>query len=362
MIPIEKQRKTIVAISEAIPDGKDQSSLNRFLTKGKWEAERVNTARIRVFIGNTPGYLVIDDTLNTHEGRKMEGTGSFKNHCNNEYVWAHQVVNTIHVTEEMAIEPVYPVVYLKPEDAEKLGMKFQTKIDIAREKLKWANQLLNLKGVLFDSWYLSKDIIKDCQQLQLHWYSELKSNRLVWHPRGGWQHVSKFACQYPRKEFNERETLDNLPSYTHFAEEDVYLKKGFHIKLVILWNGKNGSKAEYKYLATDDLKIDGSEFIFLWRLRWCIEEFHRDGKENLGLDEYQMRKIRGVVIHLLLVYLGYSFLNWFLHHSEKFFGEVLRTIGQTSRSLKEGLMYRLAWLRRRFKKRSCSQTHNTCSA
>jgi hypothetical protein len=41
-----------------------------------------------------------------------------------------------------------------------------------------------------------------------------------------------------------------------------------------------------------------------YMLRWSIEGFHRDAKQSLGLDDYQVRKINGVKRHISMVFLA----------------------------------------------------------
>jgi hypothetical protein len=44
-------------------------------------------------------------------------------------------------------------------------------------------------------------------------------------------------------------------------------------------------------------------------MRWPIESFHRDAKQRLGLEDYQVRKIKGVKRHIAMVFFAYVLLQ-----------------------------------------------------
>ena len=50
------------------------------------------------------------------------------------------------------------------------------------------------------------------------------------------------------------------------------------------------------------------ELVSWAQLRWCVEQFHRDIKQNLGADEYQGRTWKGVPHHLAVVILAHAFV------------------------------------------------------
>jgi len=50
------------------------------------------------------------------------------------------------------------------------------------------------------------------------------------------------------------------------------------------------------------------ELVSWAQVRWCVEQFHRDIKQNLGADEYQGRTWKGVHHHLAVVMLAHAFV------------------------------------------------------
>src|SRR5436309_1874390 len=100
-------------------------------------------------------------------------------------------------------------------------------------------------------------------------------------------------------------------------------------------------------LVTNRITWEVSRIVRVYRYRWTgTETFHRDGKQQLGLGDCQLRDVQGQTRHMYLVMLAYSLLvgelkqgrakEWALHR--------LMTIGEACRGMaKEALRTTLAW-------------------
>ena len=98
---------------------------------------------------------------------------------------------------------------------------------------------------------------------------------------------------------------------------------------------------------TNRITWEVSRIVRVYRHRWTgTETFHRDGKQQLGLGDCQLRDVQGQTRHMYLVMLAYSLLmgelrqgranEWALHR--------LMTIGEACRAmLRETLRTTLAW-------------------
>ena len=66
------------------------------------------------------------------------------------------------------------------------------------------------------------------------------------------------------------------------------------VKLLV-WEYKSDSETRVKYLYTTDLSLSEEEMEEAWRMRWEIEELHRDVKA-LGLEDssFWRREASGV--------------------------------------------------------------------
>ena len=86
---------------------------------------------------------------------------------------------------------------------------------------------------------------------------------------------------------------------------------------------------------TNRITWEVSRIVRVYRHRWTgTETFHRDGKQQLGLGDCQLRDVQGQTRHMYLVMLAYSLLmgnlagpceEWALHR--------LMTIGEACRAV-----------------------------
>jgi hypothetical protein len=283
-----------------------------------------------------PWYIIIDDTILEHPyGPNIQGTGKYWDSAEKRWILGHNVVTSLIANEDI-VEPLDICVYLKENYAEENHVFFKTKIQIARDIIRARAPLLTATGAVFDSWFCCETIMSECEKLGLKWYSELRGNRNVFlSENSGKIHLSDFARTISPFEFKDVVLPESWKRYTRMVETIVIIKgkrtKARKIKLVILWDGKDDSES-FKFLATNDLTISGVEVVEIYRLRWKIEEFHRDAKQNLGLADCMLRKYDGVLTHVLLVLLAYSALKRLLASTLK---NVASTIGECCRYLKK---------------------------
>jgi len=72
---------------------------------------------------------------------------------------------------------------------------------------------------------------------------------------------------------------------------------------------EDGEESELKAWMCWGVDEASLEELVSWaQVRWCVEQFHRDIKQNLGADEYQGRTWKGVHHHLAVVMLAHSFV------------------------------------------------------
>ena len=69
------------------------------------------------------------------------------------------------------------------------------------------------------------------------------------------------------------------------------------VRLIVSRN----EKGEYVFLVTNHLRLPMIEVIRRYDIRWGIECYFRDAKQHLGLGDYQMRSLQGIVRHLYTV-------------------------------------------------------------
>ena len=200
---IVSENMTVEGINRIYVESKHPSSLNRFLTAGIWRQDQVNEARIALLKaqgaieGN--GWLVLDDTFAHKTGEMIDAVGIFWDHTENRHVLAHNIVTMEFVTPKGKSYPLDFRLYLKKDLCEKKGIPFKSKIVLARELIGYALSLgLHIQGVLFDSWYGAKELIRLLRDSSLAWVTRLKSDRNI-KIRGEYVQIQDFPRPFPRR-------------------------------------------------------------------------------------------------------------------------------------------------------------------
>ena len=207
------------------------------------------------------------------------------------------VVNLVHTNgQDREYYPIDYRIYSKEADG-------KTKNDHFIEMLTNAisDKQIQAKTVLFDSWYASWQNLKRVQRLGLTFYTTLKSNRLV--------------------------SLSKETGYVHLDEIDwtdeklkhgvvVKLKKvPFKVKLfkVVAPNG------DIDWVITNDLDETMTAQVAQEadKLRWQVEEFHRELKQLTGSEKCQCRTSRSQRNHLACCYHAWISLKVHANHFSK---------------------------------------------
>ena len=91
-----------------------------------------------------------------------------------------------------------------------------------------------------------------------------------------------------------------------------------------------------KILVTNRITWEVSRIVRVYRHRWTgTETFHRDGKQQLGLGDCQLRDVQGQTRHMYLVMLAYSLLMRQLRQgrAKEWAFQRLMTIGEACRAM-----------------------------
>ena len=146
---------------------------------------------------------------------------------------------------------------------------------MAREMLDVLKESFRVSRVVFDSWYRSKKLVKD------NVVSELKSNRRL---------LRVESAQGTLEEVEGHLRVGDLPPGVYYADLTLG-DRAITVKLLVR-EYKRDSRSHVKYLYTTDLSL-GEEVEEAWRMRWEIEELHRDVKA-LGLEDSSFRGASGL--------------------------------------------------------------------
>jgi len=395
--------KSLANLARCTLDSADKTNLSRFFSEAPWFQDKVNDRRIRYLMEQTGSVrrpktesaLVLDDTLCEHGGSLFEHIARHYNHGDDTFPLAHNPVTSHYVSgavrfpvdlreyrryEELTrweefVPKHFPerVIPLKKKDRTRfhkevdptlladpefqaLHEQFRTKIDLAMELIESAiRHKLRFSVVLFDGWYLAKELVKLLQRRRKDWISVLKKNRNL--------EVNSFVLRDAQNQPIElkgphiavQDLVPLIPA-TAFrqvkVEDETYwaftftvcIPKLGKVRLVISYENA-GLTGTYVVLVTNRVDWTAQRVIATYLLRWPIETFYQDGKENLGLDEYLMRNAEAIGKHWCLVFVAYSLLHLDCLPPTQTEGSLpVKTIGEACRQQAQALIQKLILL------------------
>ena len=148
-----------------------------------------------------------------------------------------------------------------------------------------------------------KELIRFLGADNLRWVTRLKSDRNV-KVHGKYIAVRDFASTLPPEAF--KKVMVGETPYWAFSKA-LDLKGVGRVRIVISYDTeeRRGTPA---FFATDNLQWESTRILKTYARRSTTEGFYRDVKQNLGLEDYQLRDLRAIKRHWCLVFLAYSLL------------------------------------------------------
>jgi Transposase DDE domain len=349
------QRKNVSAINEQFAQTTDQPCLNRFLTAADWDPRRLNQRRLD-FLQQDPstrysdqGVIPIDNTLIDHHGEYIQDAGWFWDHAAERYKIAHDYLFVNYVCPSGKHYPLDFRRFQKADLCDCLEVPFQDHTALCQELIDWVCDQHIPGTFAFDSYFTNAPILNHIHGKQLAngqprgYVGSLKFNRKLAY-RGRIVKASDLAAGIApgvRKPLREGDQRQWYFSCT-LRLPDV----GHKVRVVILWRGREDA-APRIILVTNRTQWEVSRVVRGYRHRWTgTETFHRDGKQQLGMGDCQLRDSEGQTRHMHLVLLAYSLLVRQLRqgHAYEWAFEKLTTIGQACRAiLREALRRTLTW-------------------
>jgi len=315
---------------------RDNSSLSKFLTQSPWDDDKAKFRLHKLLFKLMPDLDVFigDDTLAEKPFAKvMDGVDSHYSGLKKKHCMGHSIVTTGFHTEEGFV-PFDCQFYLRKEKAEELGKPFKTKNEMMSEKLLSASEMCDFNYAVFDTWYSNNIVIGTVKQLGKKFVTQIKSNRNVTIKRRKRQ-VKNHCKDTLLAQYDYRIIGSNLFRYyeTDGFISQLGMVRLFYCQMLIEEKDKI-SWSDTNYIISNDLESPSEFLIKTYLKRNSIEPFHREGKQQLGMDKYQLSNYRGIERYLFLVILTYTLLmllNKLLMQQ----GESRQTIGEIKVYLRE---------------------------
>jgi SRSO17 transposase len=317
--------RTVSAMSDLFYAHNDQSALNNFITDSTWRDDELDEARYRVILEGLKrrgkdcegdGIFVMDDTLSHKTGKHMEYAGYYFDHAEGRQTLAHDILTTHLVKGRLSI-PLDFRVYVKEEEFKRKYEAEEPPEEIFEDKNQMAREMLrkaDSKGVPFvyvvgDSWFFCRETAQLASSLGKTWVFQSKSDRVVLMPQG-WVHLSEWAKTVPRDRFKPVKVRYKDNEQTYWCHEASLVMRsidGERVRVVVSYdNPEMGGEPNFYCSNRLDLKAD--KMLNVYAKRWKIDSFYRDAKQNLGMEDYEMRKIEGVRRHLAMVFIAHTLL------------------------------------------------------
>ena len=345
---IVAENKTVSGINREFALTTDQSCLNRWLTEVEWDVTALNDRRL-AWLQQAPqtrysgrGVIAIDNTLVTHEGKLIEDVGWFWDHADERHVIAHDYIISNYVCPSRAHYPIEWRRFKKRDTCPAQEFKDHTElcIELIEDALK-----RGIPGAFtFDSYFTSAKVLNHLQSKQAAYVGDLKLNRKVVYA-GREQKLQDVARQIPWAA--KKPVRVGSRRYWYFSKQMRIPDVGHPVRIVLFWRERDDQEAS-KALVSNRLGWEVIRMVLVYRHRWTgTETFHRDGKQQLGLGDCQVRSGEGQTRHVYLVSAAYSLLMRSLQQSraQNWARRTLTTIGEACRAVKsETLAHMIDWV------------------
>jgi hypothetical protein len=245
------------------------------------------------------GYLLFDDTvLDKNHSRHIELVRRQWSGNEHHVIRGIGVVTCVYVNPELGRFWVVDYRLYAPEGPagdgktkpEHVGDMLEAALDPAHPAYKG----LPVRAVLMDTWYATRALMRQIEDLGHVYYCPLKTNRLVDEGDGAWGTVAYVPVATLAWSAAER-ARGKLVHLKDFP-------KGHRVRLFRLAL----STERTDYVATNDLPQDSAAAVRdVYGWRWKIEQLHREAKQVTGIERCQARRARSQRNHI-----GCALLVW----------------------------------------------------
>lgn len=268
-------------------EGVSHDVVSDYLSHQKSTARHIWEIAKNVIKDSPSSYLIVDDSVQDKRyAKKIELAKCQYSGAEHGLVNGINIVNLVH-TDGENYAPIDYRIYSPLQDGKTKNDHFADMLISAQE-----DKELEALTVLMDTWYSSSDNLKLIHRRGMIFITTLKENRLVSRSKeGGYIHVQDI-------EWSE----DMLTSGITIKLKEV----PFHVqlfKLVALdghidWVITNSPEKPTAQVVQNENK-----------LRWNIEEMHRELKQLTGIEKCQSRKARSQRNHISYCYQAWFYLK-----------------------------------------------------
>lgn len=313
-LAVNEGKKNIETINDSFTEIINQATLNNFVTDSPWDYQKLRNTRVDLINKMIDKYsfpeegivYILDDVVVSKTGTEMEGAGYFWSTTAGRAVWGHNFVSSF-----ISCFPVYSCVdiwqYYKKDYCEKNDMEFKKKTDAAAELiLRYDPPKDREVTVTMDAFYLCQKVIRSIKTRGWQWISRLKTDRVIYY-HDKKMVIADFLKQCVKEFSYQGVDVEGRKFYT-LTPMEIYIPNVGQAQLIFVkppgtFDNKDDllSSDPYAYACSDE-SLSRKKVLWGYVQRSWIENGYRDEKQNLGMGEYQVRKLQGIFHHAQLVF------------------------------------------------------------
>ena len=279
-----------------------QKQLNRFHNNPKNHFEKLLPTTAQYLLPTKSSeIMVLDDTPIEKSGKRMKWAGKFFNTAERYYYHGYELVVLALARRRTAL----PLNFIpkrsqtkkrRPKKTRQSPSKLNLGLRLIKEALA---QGLRPRYLAFDSWYFALWFIKCLERLGLSWVTKARCNRIfIYQGRkikaSRFIEITKGHGRCPLKFIVE------LPKY------------GL-VSVVVNYRSRR-----YEVLVTNDLSLEATAIVRIFKKRWKIETLFREAKQHYGLEKFHNRKWAAIIAHFALSLLAQFLVRFFSTFKDKF--------------------------------------------
>lgn len=264
--------------------------------------------------------FVVDDSIKSRMGKRMEGVSSHFDHVSNSSVMGQQVL-TLGLSTDQAFLPLDSQLSISKVKTQGLAKKFndgrsvgaqrydeaigQTKVQMATGMIRRAvRHGIRASYVVADAWFGNKDMMRAAIQLGMVAILRMKRGKTKYRVSHGNGFKFLDANELYRRAVRKQWTqVADLPwkAVEMVVEIDLSTDTGIKakpnyqsVKLLFVRGindkeDRTASRKDWALFLSTDASISGAKMLQVYALRWSIEVYFKEAKQHLGFLQEQTR-------------------------------------------------------------------------
>ena len=289
--------------------------------------------------------FVVDDTSQARAGRKVEGTSSYFDHTEGRTRHGHQALQLglalekgfLPLGAQLVMGEKRPVV--KPKDKPFQDDRSAAARDLQRAQTQSKHQLFRkmlqraLRAgfralhVVADAWFGCKDNIRCCLDNHLIGIFQMKRGNLAYQYRGHSYTASQLYVKVQRQMQPQnrwaRYKTASLTVSLNLETDDRKPAYWVEVRLVFSAPVRPIHKDPWVVFLCTDITLSDAKILEVYALRWSIEVYFKEVKQNLGFLKEQSGRYQLAYASVHLVALRYLLLfDAMLRNGQLSYGEI----------------------------------------